>query len=131
MGTWGPGNFDNDAARDQLFDLTRGLSDDVDQALDAATTLKLSGTSSAADNARLAEHLKVVLPKIEVMCVLHETLEGGFLPEPPWVEEWQVRFVQLSPECSSVGTDISAERRAVIEATFARLLQLARQCWDE
>ncbi len=131
MGTWGPGNFDNDAARDHLFDLTRGLADDVDQALDAVTALKLSGPESGADNVQLTAQLQIVLPNIEIMCVLHETLEGGFLPEPSSVEEWRVRFEQLSPECMSLGTDVSPERRAVIEATFARLLNLARQCWDE
>ncbi len=131
MGNWGPGNFDNDAARDYLFDLTRALADDVDRAFDAATAFKLSGPASGVNNAQLAEQLEIVLPSIEIMCVLHETLEGGFLPEPSLVEEWQARFEQLRPECSSPSTDVLAKRRAVIEATFARFLQLARQCWDE
>ncbi|MBC7815941.1 MAG: DUF4259 domain-containing protein [Planctomycetaceae bacterium] len=120
MGTWGPGNFDNDAARDYLFELTRDLAEQIDQALDEATSQKLAGQGSA----ELAETLESILPNVEIICVLHETLGGGFLPEPESAEDWQLRFEQISE-------DSSAERREVIRATFERLRQLAQQCWEE
>lgn len=120
MGTWGPGNFDNDAARDHLFEMTRELAEQIEHALEAATLLKLAGQG----NTEFAESLAPVLPNAEVICVLHETLGGGFLPEPESVEDWLSRFEQLSE-------DNSAERRAVIRATFERLRQLAQQCWEE
>ena len=120
MGIWGPGNFDNDAARDHLFELTRELAEQIEQALEAATLLKLGGQGSA----EFAETLESILPNVEIICVLHETIGGGFLPEPESVDDWQSRFEQLS----GVGT---AERCDVIRATFERLRQLAQQCWEE
>lgn len=120
MATWGPGNFDNDAARDHLFELTRKLAEQIEQALEAATFLKLSGQGSV----ELAEMLEPVLPNVEIICVLHETIGGGFLPEPESVDDWESRFEQLS-EANS------AERREVIRTTFERLRQLAQQCWEE
>ena len=120
VATWGPGNFDNDAARDHLFEMARGLAEQIEQALEAATFLKLSGQGSA----EVAVLLEPVLPNVEVICVLHETIGGGFLPEPDAVDEWQSRFEQL---CEAN----SAERRDVIRATFERLRQLAQQCWEE
>ena len=122
MGSWGPGNFDNDAARDHLFEVTRELAEQVDQALADAISLKLTGT--ATTDAELAETLDTVLPNIEIICVLHESLGGGFLPEPESAAEWQSQFEQLT-ETSS------AERQDVIRATFERLLRLAEQCWEE
>lgn len=122
MGSWGPGIFDNDAARDHLFEVTRELADQVEQALADATALKLTG--KAVTNAELAETLDAVLPNIEIICVLHESLGGGFLPEPESAAEWQSQFEQLA-ETST------AERRDVIRETFERLLRLAEQCWEE
>lgn len=120
MATWGPGNFDNDAARDHLFELTHRLAEQIEQALETATLLKLSGQGSV----ELAEMLEPILPNVEIICVLHETIGGGFLPEPESVDDWQSRFEQLR-EASS------AERSEVIRATFERLRQLAQQCWEE
>lgn len=122
MGSWGPGNFDNDAARDHLFEVTRELADQVEQALADATALKLTGKTTT--NAELAETLDAVLPNIEIICVLHESLGGGFLPEPESAAEWQSQFEQLA-ETST------AERRDVIRETFERLLRFAEQCWEE
>ena len=56
--------------------------------------------------------------------LLHESLGGGFLPEPESAEDWQSRFEQLCP-------DSSAERREIVDATFQRLRRLAQQCWEE
>ena len=122
VGTWGSGNFDNDAARDHLFELTRELAEQIDECLNAATVLKLAGKMEA--DQELTETLEAVLPNIEIMCLLHESLGGGFLPEPESAEDWQSRFEQL---CS----DGSAERREVIHATFQKLRRLSQQCWEE
>lgn len=121
MGTWGSGIFDNDAARDHLFDVTRELAEQIEQALADATVLKLTGKGADAE---LAELLEVVLPNIEIMCVLHESLGGGFLPEPESAADWQSQFEQLEP-------DGSADRREVIRSAFDRLRRLAQQCWEE
>lgn len=121
VGSWGPGIFDNDAARDHLFEVTRELAEQIDQALADAVSLKLVGKGTDAE---LAEVLEMVLPNIEIMCVLHESLGGGFLPEPESAAEWQSQFEQLQP-------DDSADRREVIRMTFERLRRLAQQCWEE
>ena len=131
MSTWGPGNFDNDAARDHLFDLTRGLADDIEHALDQAAALKLTGAASPDSDNDLAAALETVLPNIDILCVLHESLDGGFLPEPTIVDDWQGRFEQLSPECHARDAANSTDRRDVIQKTFAKLKQFAEQCWDE
>ena len=127
MGSWGPGNFDNDAARDHLFDLTRGLADEIEQALDRATAAKLSG---ASDGDVIAA-LEIVLPNIDILCVLHESLDGGFLPEPVIVDDWQSRFEQLNSEREQNDDLEAAKRREVIVATFDKLRQFAQQCWEE
>ena len=120
VATWGPGNFDNDAARDHLFELSRELADQIEQTLEAATSMKLAGQGSR----KFEVLLEPILPNVEIICVLHETIGGGFLPEPESVDDWESRFEQVR-EASS------AERTEVIRATFERLRQLARQCWEE
>ena len=121
MGSWGPGIFDNDAARDHLFEVTRELAEQIEQALAAATSLKLAGKGTDVE---LAETLETVLPNIEIICVLHESFGGGFLPEPESVKVWQSQFEQLE-------SDGSLDRREVIGSTFERLRRLAQQCWEE
>lgn len=121
MSSWGPGNFDNDAARDHLFEVTRELAEQVEQALADAMALRLAGKETDVE---LRESLESVLPDVEIICVLHESLGGGFLPEPETADEWQLQFESLAPEDS-------AERREVIRQTFERLRQLALQCWEE
>lgn len=122
VGSWGPGIFDNDDARDHLFEVTRELADQVDQALADATSLKLTG--KATTNAELAQTLAPVLPNIEIICVLHESLGGGFLPEPESAADWHSQFERLAEHSTT-------ERLDVIRETFERLLRLAEQCWEE
>ncbi len=121
MGSWGPGIFDNDAARDHLFEVTRALAEQIDEALANAVSLKLAGKGSDVE---LAETLETVLPNIEIICVLHESLGGGFLPEPESANEWQSQFEYLA----AAG---SADRREIACSTFERLQRLAQQCWEE
>lgn len=121
MGSWGPGIFDNDAARDHLFEVTRQLAEQIEEAFADAVSLKLAGNGADTE---LAATLETVLPNIEIMCVLHESLGGGFLPEPESAAEWQSQFEQLE----SGG---SADRREVVRTTFERLHRLAKQCWEE
>ncbi len=120
MGSWGPGNFDNDAARDHLFEVTRELAEQIDQALADAISLKLAGKGTDIE---LAESLETVLPNIEIMCVLHESLGGGFLPEPESAADWQTQFEHLD-------LDGVPDRREVVRSTFERLRRLAQQCWE-
>ena len=131
VGTWGPGNFDNDAARDHLFDLMRGLADDIEQALAQAAALKLTGATSQRSDNDFATTLATVLPNIDILCVLHESLDGGFLPEPTIIDDWQARFEQLSLEWQANESANSTTRRDVIQATFAKLKRFALQCWDD
>lgn len=121
MGTWGPGNFDNDPARDHLFELTRSLAEQIEQALELAAMSKLYGHDAGREP---MQALDPVLPNIEIICLLHESLGGGFLPEPETAADWQARFEQLHPVSST-------ERQAVIDTTFARLLRLAQECWED
>jgi uncharacterized protein with beta-barrel porin domain len=121
VGSWGPGIFDNDAARDHLFEVTRELAEQIEQAFTDATSLKLAGQGTESE---VSEMLETVLPNIEIMCVLHESLGGGFLPEPESAADWQEQFEQLE-------SDGSADRQEVVRSTFERLRRLAQQCWEE
>lgn len=125
MGIWGPGNFDNDAARDHLFDLTRELAEQIERSLDVATARRLE----QASDADVRESLGTMLPNVEIICVLHETLGGGFLPEPAVADDWQTRFEQLG------GWALFAaeypDRQRVVRETFTKLRQLADQCWSD
>lgn len=121
MGSWGPGVFDNDAARDHLFEVTRELAEQIEQALADAAMMALAGQRT---DAKLSETLEIVLPNIEIICVLHESIGGGFLPEPEAAAGWQSQFEQLEAV-------EAADRREVIRSTFERLRRLSQQCWEE
>jgi hypothetical protein len=81
----------------------------------------LAGKGTVDD---LAATLETVLPNIAIMCVLHESLGGGFLPEPESAEEWRSQYGQLD-------SDRSSEHREVVGSTFDRLLRLSQQCWED
>lgn len=121
MGSWGPGIFDNDAARDHLFEVTRELAEQIEQALAEGAALKLTGKDTLDD---LATTIETVLPNVEIMCVLHESLGGGFLPELKSATEWQSQFEVLD-------VNPSVEHQTIVRATFERLRRLSQQCWEE
>ena len=111
----------------------QGLAENIEDALNAAIELKASSDGSEEHQplAALSEHLEIVLPNMEIICLLHESLGGGYLPEPSVVAEWKSRFEQLSPEYDTSAHAHCRERQVTIEATFARLLAHSRQCWEE
>lgn len=130
MGTWGSGVFDNDAARDHLFDLMQGLSDNITDALAEAEFAKQSRADPVLVRKTISEVLEIVLPNVEIICLLHESLKGGYLPNPTMAESWQQRFENLC-QLAFLDQPVSSERAAVIAATFSRLIQLCRGCWDD
>ena len=130
MGTWGSGVFDNDAARDHLFDLMQGLSDNITDALTEAEFAAQSEADPVLVRKSLFEVLQIVLPNVEIICLLHESLKGGFLPNPTIAEAWQRRFENLS-HLAFLDQPVSSERASVTAATFARLIQFCRGCWDD
>jgi hypothetical protein len=126
MGTWGPGNFDDDIARDFLADEIGRLESMIERILagDIPEDTELDNVLDAGEH--------YLLPAVEMICVLHEGLGSDHLPRPEVVMRWASEYArQVSPmmkELDPVGYEkwYTTERRPVIEATFARLLRLSR-----
>jgi hypothetical protein len=69
MGTWRPGNFDDDVARDYLADVIAGFEQFVERILAGDIPQEAMGMDNVMD---AGEHC--LLPTIEIISVLHETL---------------------------------------------------------
>ena len=112
MGTWGAGNFDNDAANDYIDDLCHELADQVEQcfAVEGGCDLEETGEGT-------------LIPTIEILSVLCE-YSSGLPPEPERVAEWKQKYLAIYDEeidYLDPTPEHKVERRRVIEDTFAKL----------
>lgn len=113
MGTWGPGNFEDDTALDWLHDVQRPLIETIE------TNLR--------DQDERNDHL--IMAAVEVLAVICEQL-NAVPPEPEQVVNWRDSYLKawdgyidnLSPK-----GDYKQERRAVIVKTFDRVLVVAKK----
>ena len=120
MGTWGPGNFDDDTAADHLSRLTDQLVTEVAEAM-------------SGDPVRLEpdEYWGVAVPaNLELLAVLARTNHVGvLLPEVATIETWKITFMKIW-ESAIDGLDPSAAfkeaRRSVLVRTFDDLAELRR-----
>jgi hypothetical protein len=126
MGVWGAGNFDGDLPRDFLADLVFRWEQLIEVLLSGDTPEEAAPYRSEL---RLDSCEACVMPTVEVIIVVAERLEPDYLPSPETVERWRSQYLDLfDREARRWGAipGHEAERRAVIEATFSRLLDLAR-----
>ena len=120
MGTWGPGNFDDDTAADHLSRLTDQLVTEVAEAM-------------SGDPVRLEpdEYWGVAVPaNLELLAVLARTNHVGvLLPEVATIETWKITFMKIW-ESAIDGLAPSAAfkeaRRSVLVRTFDDLAELRR-----
>ena len=130
MGTWGSGNFENDAAADHLIDLCRPLLTEIEGAMKDPSSLVPDGDDAVIVIANLeiiaclSEHLgrynHSKLGKILYPCVL---------PSPDVVGNWKQAYLalwdghidELEPK-----PEYKKQRREVIAETFDRVERLAR-----
>ena len=117
MGTWGSGNFQSDGALDYLGDVVDELSARIDEIL-------ASDSRAAADE----EGESVLMPTVAIISVLCNTC-NAVPPEPDKIADWRTRylavFARTMPGLDFRG-DFTAERRAVVEETFDKLLARSR-----
>ncbi len=122
MGTWGPSNFENDAALDFI-------NREVDRYVGI-----IQGIFADEQRFRLDEDAEGMLtPSIEILQLLCEHA-GGVLPQKLDVAAWKTHYLamyddqidDLEPQ-----GDFKQQRRAVIEATFDKLQQQHEEQWRD
>lgn len=125
MGTWGPGNFENDTAAEYLINLCKGLIDQITKAVEQPELMQPDEWDS-----------DIMLANVELLSALAESVgryETGWVgdmvfpfPYPAaeeidrWKREylkvWDAHIDELMPS-----EDYKRKRRVVIAATFDRL----------
>lgn len=110
MGTWGSGNFQDDAALDAYAELVADLVGRIDAAF-GAEPLQI-------------EDVWGEMALVEVLATLHEHCRPARVPRP-LVAKWSERVLAAyDAQIDALGAKepFRSERRAVIEKTFQRLL---------
>lgn len=132
MGTWGPGNFDDDVARSYLADQIGRYEQFIERILVGDIPTEAMGMNNVMD---AGEHC--LLPAVEIICVLHETLGSDYLPRPETVERWIQAYPGLvEPVLRNLDSPCYEhwyvpKRRPVVLATFDRLLRHSRAMYQE
>jgi len=118
MGTWGPGNFDDDTAAEHLSILVHKLVGEVEKAMKTPRELEPD------------EYWGVAVPcNLELLALIgKQEWVGCTLPPPETIEAWKAAYLEvwdakidgLSPK-----PDHKKTRRKELVATFDRLRRLA------
>lgn len=131
MGTWGPGNFENDCAADHLFEVCGPLLDQIKAAMEDPEAIEPGEYDSDIVVANLeiiaclTEHLgryeRGPIQDILYPCVLPaaETIAGW---KKTYLAVWDESIDGLAPD-----PDYKKQRREVIIDTFDRVERLAQQ----
>lgn len=120
MGTWGPGNFDDDGAADHLSRLTDQLVTEVAEAM--------SGDPVGLEP---DEYWGVAVPaNLELLALLARTnYVGVLLPEVATVEAWKSTFLEIwdgSIDGLEPSESFKEARRTVLVRTFDDLVELRK-----
>lgn len=120
MGTWGPGNFDNDTAADHLSIITARLRDEIVEAM-------AEGDGALEPD----EYWGVAVPcNVELLALIAEQRWAGVtLPDAATVEAWKRRYLAVWEASIDSLEPTAAHRRdrhAVLVATFDRLLAIVK-----
>jgi hypothetical protein len=120
VGTWGQGNFENDAALDF-----------VDQEIDRHVAA-IEAIFNDNGRFRLDEDAEgELIPRIAILTLLCGQCGGGFNPHhEPDVSAWKVRYLEMyddQVDGMEPGGDFKQQRRAVIADTFDTLIRLQQQ----
>jgi hypothetical protein len=131
MGTWGPGNFDDDVARDYLADVIARFERFIERILTGDIPEEAMGMANMLD---AGEHC--LLPTVEIISAFHEALGSDYLPSPQTVARWSETYpLQVEPLLKTLdplwyeGWYVR-ERRPVVQATFARLLRQSQALYQ-
>src|SRR5262245_52969211 len=120
-GTWGTGNFDNEAAAQYLALLTTEL---------VATITEVTGSKSRLRPGEDGEGM--LLPSVDVLAMLCERY-GAAPPRPEAVRQWHEKYLKAfdADDRSEPAPGFRAGRRKVVEQTFRWLEGLAEAHWGE
>ncbi|HEV2236142.1 MAG TPA: DUF4259 domain-containing protein [Ktedonobacterales bacterium] len=116
MGTWGPGNFENDAALDFV-------GDEIDRHVRAIYEVFADHQRFRLDEDAEGE----VLPRIAILSFLCEHC-GGILAKDVDAVAWKARYLEMYDgmiDEMAPDADYKEQRRAVIVATFDKLIGLS------
>lgn len=118
MGTWGPGNLDNDSGSDFLGNYI----DSLGQIIDGLVSSKENTLKVFADNYDEV-HIMVL---IEIIIALCERFETCFIFQQNDVERWRDIYLEAFDEyaLNSGYGSFADERRPVIEETYEKLRQI-------
>ena len=119
-------------ARDYLADQIGRYAQFIERILVGDIPTEATGMNNVMD---AGEHC--LLPTVEIICVLHETLGSDYLPRPETVGRWIQAYPSLvepvlrnlDPLCYEHW--YVPERRPVLLATFDRLLRYSRAMYQE
>ncbi len=131
MGRWGPGNFDDDIARDFLVDIVLKFEKLIERILAGDYPEEARGASSLEDAGECC-----LVPTVEVIIALHERLGSDYLPRRETVARWSRDYLdRLEQILRETDPNILPwyldERRPVIADTFSRLLRLSEENWKD
>jgi hypothetical protein len=117
MGTWGPGNFESDAALDLI-------GDEIDRHVRAIEEVFADQQRFRLDEDAEGE----IVPRIVILTFLCEHC-GGILAKDVDVAAWKARYLdmydgmidELDPDA-----DYKEQRRVAIVATYDKLIELGK-----
>lgn len=130
MGTWGPGNFENDCAADHLYEVCGPLLKQVEEAMNNPSSIEPDEydadivTANLEIIACLSEHLGRY-----AQGELQDYLYPCVLPPPEIVLQWKQKYLEVwDAHIDGLGPkpEYKKVRRDVIASTFDRVEKLAK-----
>jgi hypothetical protein len=129
MGTWGPGNFENDTAAEYLIGLCKPIVEQIRASVAQPQLMQPDEPDS-----------EVMLANVEILSVLGSSIgktkddEIGRMifpfPLPFWeeVEQWKQEYLKVwdANIDKLTGGDFKTRRRRVIVDTFERLIAVSK-----
>ena len=120
MGTWGAGNFESDGALDFVGDVMDRLETEVRAFADA-------------EEPAIEDCEDVVMPAVAIMVARCQSCSAP-PPKEELVARWRAKYLSMYDEqIGGLDPDerFKAERRAIIERTFAALEEQASVFWQQ
>lgn len=129
MGVWGAGNFQNDAAAEQLVAVCDALTNETDMLIHDDEAIDPGACGSDLIMANLEMLLALArLGRRSSHSYIDETLRPKVLPSVETLRQWQNRYLSAwdANTDSVLGVEgFMDERRRVIATTFDRIIALA------
>lgn len=122
MGTWGEGNFENDSAMDFI-------DEEIDRHVAAIEAIFADSGRFCLDEDAEGE----LMPRVAILTFLCGECGGVFNPasgKAPDISAWKTRYLEMYDDQidgMEPGGDFKSQRRAVIAATFDRLIKLHQE----